>query len=500
MKLQSDKEMEESLCSSQNFYLKLSQDSTISHSQEVNDDEDIIIISDSSSNSICSVSKYASTSKVALNKHIPTDNKIYILDSSDSESSETTDKKYFKTCKINEKLQFVSNYKERKDIAKGNEILYTSDESSSIEYIKEDIPSISSNKTSSTCVSSTTENIVKSMTDINIKSHSDTINNDVNNSKNSGSIARSFKTASATNRNCIDFKKKLSREDTKNILKNIKSSRLIYESPKIRKEKNVALDEEIDDNVIHPAISPKNKLKANNIAIDEGPTDSETDIIQGSQVNLTNPYKTHVSKFLSKTCAKEDQGPTYTELSERKKKQISQWLMANSQSDSQSDSSPGIVPLTNTNDISSGNSSLERLEMNYETPNNRGRIHQFPLRESKTTNPDYNKTSYHTVRQNTINEFVQRTKHNDLELPTLRKSHIDNNVSTPTNSTMNVAQNINIMDCAAILDKLYGKSWRNKADVLFPNSEPRKQIIKTKNRAVQTDRYFASVIVKNIVS
>ncbi|XP_033356150.1 dentin sialophosphoprotein-like [Bombus vosnesenskii] len=489
MKLQSDKEMEESLCSSQNFYLKLSQDSTISHSQEVNDDEDIIVISDSSSNSTCSVSKYASTSKVASNKHIPTDNKIYILDSSDSESSETTDKKYFKTCKINEKLQFVSNYKERKDIAKDNEILYTSDESSSIEYIKEDIPSISSNKTSSTYVSSTTENIVKSMADTNVKSHRDTINNDVNNSKNIGSIDRSFKTTSVTNKNCIDFKKKLSREDAKNILKNIKSSRLIYESPKIRKEKNVSLDEEIDDNVIHPAISPKNKLKANNIVIDEDTIDSETDVIQGSQVNLTNPYKTHVSKFLSKTCAKENQGPTYTELSERKKKQISQWLMANSQSDSQSDSSPGIVPLTNTNDISSGNSSLERLEMNYETPNNRGRIHQIPVRESKTTNPDYNKASYHTVpHQNTINEFVQRTKHNDLELPTLKKSHIDNNVSTPTNSTMNVPQNIDIMDCADILDKLYGKSWRNKADVLFPNSEPRKQIIKTKNRAVQTDR------------
>ena len=460
--------MEESLSNSQNFCLKLSQDSTISKSQEVNDDEDIVIISDSSSKSTCSIKK--AKSKSTPNKGLIT----YVIDSSDSDSIEI-EKKYFQTWKANEKSQFGSNYQRKKD-KKKNKILYTSDESScsSIEYIKEDI--ISSSKTSSTYVSFTTEN-VKSTSDTNIQSYSNVV--DTNNSKNFNSnTIQSLKTASPMNKNGIDFKKKLSRKDTKNIIKNIRSTRIIYESPK---ERNTAFDEKIDD-MIHPAISPKNDLKASN----ESVIDSENDIIRSSQMNLANPYKTHVSKFLSTTHIEKDRGAAHVELSERKKQQISKWLMANSL-DSQSDSSPGIVPLTNKTDISSGNSSLERLEMNYETPNNRGRIHQ--IKENKTTNitPNYNLSHTTVPRKTIINEFVQRTKNNVFERSTSKKCHT-NNVSTPTNSIMNKPQNVDVMECVNILDELYGKSWRDKADELFSRSEPRKQVVKTKNRAVQTDR------------
>ncbi|XP_043515050.1 uncharacterized protein LOC122531309 [Frieseomelitta varia] len=469
-KLQFGEKMEESLCNSQNFCLKLSQDSTISNytkSQEINDDEDIVIISDSSFESTCSVTK-KTKSKSTPNKDLIT----YVMDSSDSDSTKITEKKYFQTWKANEKSQFGSNYQGKKDNIKKDKILYTSDESScsSIEYIKEDI--ISSSKTNSTYVSFTTDN-VKSTPDTNVQSHSNIV--DTNNSKNFNSNIQSCKTASPMNKNDIDFKKKLSRKDTKNIIKNIRSTRIIYESPK---ERNTAFDKEIDDMIIHPAISPKNDLEVNN----ESAIDSENDIIRGSQMNLANPYKTHVSKFLSTTHIEKDRGAAYVELSERKRQQISKWLMANSP-DSQSDSSSNIVPLTNKNDISSGNSSLERLEMNYETPNNRGRIHQ--LKESKTTTPNYN-PSHSTVPHKTIiNEFAQRTKNNVFERS--KKSHT-NNVSIPMDSIMNKPQNVDIMECVNILDELYGKSWRDKANELFSKSEPRKQVIKTKNRAVQTDR------------
>ncbi|KAG6803363.1 acidic repeat-containing protein isoform X1 [Apis mellifera caucasica] len=158
--------------------------------------------------------------------------------------------------------------------------------------------------------------------------------------------------------------------------------------------------------------------------------------------------------------------------------------------DSQSDSSLDIVPLSNKHDKSSGNSSLERLEMNYETPNNRGKINQLP-NESKTINSKCNKTSNPTVlRQTIINEFVQKTKNNEFH--TSHKTHTNDKFSIPINTSTNTPQNIDIRDCADILDKLYGKSWRNKADILFPKSEPRintiKQATTTKNRAVQTER------------
>ncbi|KAK9296050.1 hypothetical protein QLX08_009820 [Tetragonisca angustula] len=471
-KLQFGEKMEESLCNSQNFYLKLSQDSIVSNytkSQEVNDDEDIVIISDSSSESTCSATKKTKP-KSTPNKDLIT----YVMDSSDSDSTEITGKKYFQTWKVNEKSQFGSNYQGKKDNIKKDKILYTSDESScsSIEYIKEDI--ISSSKTNSTYVSLHTDN-VKSTSDTNVQSHSNIV--DTNNSKNFNSNIQSCKTASPMNKNGIDFKKKLSRKDTKNIIKNIRSTRIIYESPK---ERNIAFDKEIDDMVIHPAISPKNDLEANN----ESAIDSENDIIRGSQMNLTNPYKTHVSKFLSTTHIEKDRGAACAELSERKRQQISKWLMANSP-DSQSDSSSNIVPLTNKNDMSSGNSSLERLEMNYETPNNRGRIHQ--LKENKTATPNYN-PSHSTVQHKTIiNEFVQRTKNNVFERSISKQNHT-NNVSTPMDSIMNKPQNVDIMECVNILDELYGKSWRDKANELFSKSEPRKQVTKTKNRAVQTDR------------
>lgn len=467
--------MTESFHDSQNFHLKLSQDSNISDTQDIND-ADIIIMSDSSSKSTCSIPKYVIGS--TSHNHPITNNTIYIEDSSDSDSIDIASEKYFQSWRANKKSYFINNFQERKDILKKN-ILPISDDFSSSSSGQEYITT--SKRTNSSYISSwTTENRVNDISETNIQCN--TNSTDSNNLKNSNNITQLPKTISHIN---SDLKKKISKEDTKNIIKNIKSTRIIYESPKIQKEKNVISNKEIDNNIIHPAISPKNNLKTN-IFIDETQEDSESDIIQDSQVNLTHSYKTRVDKFLNAPCIEKD---TSIKLSERKRKQISQWLMTNLP-DSQSDSSLDIVPLSNKHDKSSGNSSLERLEMNYETPNNRGKINQLP-NESKIINSKCNKTSNPTVlRQTIINEFVQKTKNNEFH--TSHKTHTNDKFSIPINTSTNTPQNIDIRDCADILDKLYGKSWRNKADILFPKSEPRintiKQATTTKNRAVQTER------------
>ncbi|XP_076760154.1 uncharacterized protein LOC143428848 [Xylocopa sonorina] len=505
-----DEKEDESLGSSQNFCLKLSQDSAISDNQDTNNDEDIIVISDSSST--CSTPKDASQSSSVSKKHPLINSNVFIVDSSDSGSSNTENQKYFQKWRAEAKSHFIDNY--QNDILKENNISYTSDESScnSIEHIKYVQNITSSNKTSSSYITCTTGNI-KSKEIVN--SHGNIynegnllsnypINSSRSNSKSSktpnNSTCKSFNsskskssndnTSKSSNSNKSknsnnNFKNYLSRKDMKNIIKNIKSKQMVYESPKIR-QKNVEADKDADDD-IHCAISSGTNVKQSDVIINET-VDSESEIIPASQTNITNLYKTHISKYFNGQDLEKNIETTCTELSERKKKQILQWLMVNSP-DSQSDSSFSIVSTSNKDGKSSGNSSLERLEMNYETPNNRERIRQQHTIEKgiKTTGCDKIPLST-PLRQPAINEFVQRTEDNVSVHSKLTKGCAKNNMfSTSTNPTTNVPQNIDITDCADILDKLYGKSWRDKADTLFPKTEPRK-VVPTKNRAVQTER------------
>ncbi|CAK9819469.1 Germ cell nuclear acidic protein [Anthophora plagiata] len=506
--------MEESASCSQNFCLKLSQYSSISNTQYTSDDGDIIIISDSSSKSTSSSSKRISKSKSTKKRCPARSNEIYILDTSDSDStSNKNEKKYFETWKTNKKYDLIKHLKERKGMVEKNNVLYTSDESStsSSEHNKKYVTC--SNKTGNSYTSLTTKTNTKNVSNVNIQSHS-TVNkkNSSNNASGSSSntSSKSFKntvqltkTAPSVKETDNNSKQKFSRKDIKNIIRNIKSTRLVYESPKLQKQNNVAQDKEEDDAIhsedneeddaIHPAISPERYLKTNNKVIDETLADSESDVIPDSQINLTNRYKTHVDQFSNMLHVEKKAGGTYTEceLSERKRKEISRWLMTNTP-DSQSNSSFSVVPPSAQDDVSSGNSSLERLEMNYETPNNRDRIRQQPVGEKETINTDYNKTSRTVIsRQASLDEYIQQSKNNAPELCTLKKkSHTNSStVSTSTkNQRTNTPQKIDLMDCVDILEKLYGKSWRQKADILFPQSEPRKQVALTKNRAVQTER------------
>lgn len=501
-----DKAMEESISGSQNFSLKLSQDSTVSNTFDTNEGADIIVISDSesSSESTCSSSKY--NSKSSANKYPVKNNQVYIIESSDSDCTDRNAEKLFQAWKTNKKAGLIRHDQIRKHAATSNNVLYTSDESSFVsnEHVTDGITN--STKSSSSYNATSTENNVKSISKRNIQFPTNTLNeaDSLSSSATSSGHSSSASSKSAIRQTGIlsplnpvhnGFKKNLSRNDTKNIIKNIRSTKLVYESPKVQKQTNSVLPKDVDNSIIHPAISPKSKMTKVNTIINESQTNSESDVILSSQVNLVNTYKTHVSRFLNTPHVEKDV-EARNELSEQKKKQISQWLLANS-SDSQSDSSLSIVGPSNRQDVSSGNSSLERLEMNYETPNNRNKIRQQQASEKEVGQMNCNETPHATVpRQTTINDYIQRSKNNGFELGTSTKKNHTNNGNANNNMfstvitspTVNAPQEVDIQDCADILDKLYGQTWRAKADVLFANSEPRRKMSPKKNRCTQTER------------
>lgn len=492
IRMDSDKEMERSANGSQNFCLQLSQDSAISDTQDTVEKhgKEVIVISDSSSD--CFSPKCFPEPKLKSNKHFAANKDVCILDSSDSDRSDSESERFFQAWRANKKHNYISHNLTKKSVINMKNVTYTSDETSSnsSEQSKRFIQS--SDKTSSSYISCTLENNVKAVSKTKTQIQSNAGNgNDMlsscaastSSTKSSKSLYPPSKTSSANDKYRSVSTKKITRKDTQNIMKNIKSTRIVYESP--RRENNVIIDESVDSD-IHPAISLKDNLKKSSKIIDETPVDSESDAIESSQVNVTNPNRNYSNRLLAAPGVKNDLRITCAELSERKKRQISQWLMANSP-DSKSDSSFSIVPASSKGEISSGNSSLERLEMNYETPNNRGKIHHAPISDKRIKDQNStNQTCNAVSRQLTLHEFTQRAENNVLELRTLKGNRTDKTaVSTPVT---NAPQKADVMDCADILDKLYGKSWRDKADALLPKSEPRKQSIPIKSRGIQTER------------
>ena len=477
IRMDSDKEMEGSANESQNFCLKLSQDSAISDTQDTVEKhgEEVIVISNSSSDSFSPTC--FPEPKLNSNKQFTANKEVCILNSSDSDCSGPVSERFFQAWRVNKKHNYISHNPTKKRVINTKNVMYSSDDS---------------NKTSSSYIRYTSENNVKAVSKAKTQIQSNTGNgNDMlsscaastSSTKSLKSLYPSSKTSSTNDKHRTVITKKITRKDTQNIMKNIKSTRIVYESP--RRENNVIIDESIDSD-IHPAISLKDNLLKSNKIIDETPVDFESDVIESSQVNVTNPNRNYSNVLLATPDVKRDLKIKCTELSERKKKQISQWLMTNSP-DSESDSSVNIVPASSKGEISSGNSSLERLEMNYETPNNRGKIHHAPMSDKRITNQNStNQTCNAVSRQITLHEFTQRTENNVLELRTLKGNRTNKTtVSTPAT---NAPEKVAVMDCADILDKLYGKSWRDKADALLPKSEPRKQGVPIKSRSIQTER------------
>jgi len=278
---------------------------------------------------------------------------------------------------------------------------------------------------------------------------------------------------------------KLTREDTQKIWRNIRQAKITYDSPRDRKKTNLIIDEstDADEDVIHPAISPKNNKKL--MHLDDNCdviNTSPKDIIPDSQETSPRSYHIHINH--SPNMPEKEQ--YHKPLSERKKEQIVNWLMTNSP-DSQSDSSCSTIPPSTRNSKDFGNSSLERLELNYETPNNRGKITKAQTaehNEKQTPIANADKIIQPTTCKTVLNRFIQKSINNS-ELKTPDKSTILLKADKGISETVNTPK-MGVKDCTDILDKLYGKSWRNQANAVL--SEPRKTPIQIINRIIQTER------------
>ncbi|XP_071559407.1 uncharacterized protein [Temnothorax nylanderi] len=496
----------DSVCDSQNFNLRFSAGSSIEDSSPQRfvtngkTEDDIIVISDSS----CSSSpvptakmrvprcRYDSTSNV-LNVRNKEYQKLHFLEVSSSSESEKeresdsswkqSDNKFSKKKPINRTV--VVNETPTEASLTSNDTLLTSDSASTndktainsniINYYRDQVDKSSRyiNDRSPMLITEQEKNLklrekynTEKMNGI-IKSSGATYSD----SPNVLSKHPTFNTPKQDSTGKI----RLTKKDTHKILKNIKYTQVVYDSPREKKEDKVVINEstDIDEDIMHPAISPSYNRKI------QPPSDSP-DVIDTSlkkdilQVGLSESPKPHtdVSRVMD----------SYRPLSEKRKEQVLEWLLKTDVSDSQSDSSLNTVPPSNRNS-NSGNSSLERLEQNYETPNNRERINKTRTYEKQKTiiNSDRVANSFFTGRT-TLDEYFKKSKNNSKFCTPDNKPKLLPKVQTNTFKTKDE------MDCAGILDKLYGTAWRDKANVLLPTTEPRKTSAQTVNRTVQTER------------
>lgn len=479
---------------SQNFTLRLSGDSIedthdLVANSKTKDTDDIIVISDSSYNSSLedndkSKRKFNSNMKKKNGKY----QKLYLLETSSSESEEekfnlpcrsifrsddkSPDRKYINTIQINKiSSETVSNDginydKNPKDqLNENNKKFFKSPIRALICAEKKMIGSKMGEKYN-----------VKKANEVITSDH--VLYNDSSNVSSRLNKCPIYNTPQQDNTGKI----KLTKQDTHKILRNIKSTQIMYNSPK-EKENNVIIDESTDEDVIHPAISPSynKKIRHNsNDSLDVIDTSLKNDV--NSQIDLSKPYKT-CSELLD-ILRKEN---LQKSLSEKKKKQIVDWLIANSP-DSLSDSSCSNIPPSIRNSIDSGNSSLERLELNYETPNNRERINKVQTDKQITiVNSDKVIHSLMT-RQTTLDKYFKKSNNiSKFCTPDKPKSYLKVQADKQVSSAINTPENT-VTNYADILDKLYGSSWRNKANALLPTTEPRKTSNQATSRIIQTER------------
>lgn len=492
-----------SVCDSQNFILRLSEGSSIEDSSpqrfvaNKKREEDIIVISDSSCNSSPmhidkQKWKSCSTSNAGNGEY----QQSWILEiSSESEKEKESDSsgKLARSDNKFSKKRFMSRTVVQVNKNPTEASLISNNNSSTAERLFDSLLTSSALTNDKTAISSYTN---YDRDQVNKRHFNDRspilITEQERNSKlkpscaiynNSPNVLSKYPTCNTPKQDSAG-KARLTKEDTYKILKNIKYMQTVYDSPRNKKE-NVIINEstDIDEDILHPALSPNYIRKIQHLS------DSDPDVINSLKKDI---LQAHLQAELSESSKSHDISGvmnSFRPLSERRKKQIKEWLQVNFP-DSQSDSSFNTVP-PSTRNSNSGNSSLERLELTHETPNNRGRIDKTQTDEKQRTivNSDRVVHSFLT-RQTTLDQHFRQSKNNseffipDNKLKLLPKVQTDKKASP----VVNTPETMDTMDCVDILDKLYGTSWRDKANALLPTTEPRKTSIQTVNRIVQTER------------
>lgn len=496
----------DSVCGSQSFNLRLSEDSSVKDSsperfvRNEKAEDDIIVISDSS----CSSSpertdkptwKSSSTSSIRNKGY----QRLYFLEISSSESEKEresdpswklVDNKFSKKKFINRTVGQLNEIPIESSLISNDTLLtsknaLTNDETASdMNYDRAEI-----NKSKRYINDRNVTLITGQETNSKLReeyNNTDKINKVIKPScatYDSPNVLSKYLTCNTPKQDSTG-KTRLTKKDTYNILKNIKCTQIVYNSPREKKEVNTIINEstDIDEDIIHPAISPSyNKKVQHPIGSPDVINTSLKNNILQADLSDSSKSRIDISRVMD----------SFRPLSERRKKQIREWLLTNF-SDSQSDYSFNTVP-PSTRNSNSGNSSLERLEQNYETPNNRGRINKTQTNEKQRTiiNSDRMvQNSPLTQDQTIMDEYFKKSKNNsefctpDNKSKLLPKAQTDKKSS----SVINTFDTKGVRDCTDILDKLYGTAWRDKANVLLPTTEPRKTSVQTVNRIVQTER------------
>ncbi|XP_012270542.1 dentin sialophosphoprotein isoform X2 [Orussus abietinus] len=267
----------------------------------------------------------------------------------------------------------------------------------------------------------------------------------------------------------------------------VKPTLTVYPSPTVSKEIDESDTVESvysDEEGLYPTHSSDEREKNEIVnkyhkVINETDTGSDNEI-GGSQIEISKPLKTHISRFFETPT--HDRG--YSSLSEHKKNEISRWILNNCP-ELKNDSSTSHISESNQNSTNSGNSSLERLEMNYETPNNRNRLPKPSVRQL-TLDKIWSKATDVKRGFQTPVDYTEK-KSEPSRLP--NSNHQD---VTPSSGTPEVNEQADLMKCANILDKLYGREWRAKANKMLPMTEPKKSVVLKRDKGIQTERRITS--------
>lgn len=92
------------------------------------------------------------------------------------------------------------------------------------------------------------------------------------------------------------------------------------------------------------------------------------------------------------------------------------------------------------------------------------------------------------TRQTTLDKYFKKSNNiSKFCTPDRPKSDVKVQVDKEVSSSINTPENT-VTNYADILDKLYGSSWRNKANALLPITEPRKTSNQATSRIIQTER------------
>ncbi|XP_044002922.1 dentin sialophosphoprotein-like isoform X2 [Aphidius gifuensis] len=269
----------------------------------------------------------------------------------------------------------------------------------------------------------------------------------------------------------------MSKKDIVNIKKKIDSRRVVlFNSPTTHWSKKTIIDEtdsETNDDEDDENSYLKNKINKP-VLIEETISDQES--IDDHQCIKSN---THVTPPLERTYSR---NPSIV-LSESKKNQISNWLMYNP-NESKSDDSLSQVPPSLSTPPGSGNSSLERLEINYETPNNRDKFRRNINCENKNSDKTSTTTTNKPKPKNFTNDnFLKNKKSTSNE----KKNYTPITISKPKKvlSKSPDRRQTDINNYDDILEKLYGSNWRDK--IIQKSPDKKKTNVTLRSRGVQTD-------------